>query len=308
MGDKDIANKVLVVLAGPTASGKTEVAIQLARHYHTEVVSADSRQVYREMNIGVNKPSEAQLASIPHHLISHTSIFDPYSAGHYITDALHVIYSLFARHDTVILSGGTGLYIKSIIDGFDAMPEVPQHVTEKWTAIWEQKGLQPLIESLQVLDPDYLTMVDQDNHSRLLRAVAVSDYSGRPFSSFRKGEKADRFFSVVPIVLDMPRKELYERIDQRVLNMIDKGWIREIEYLLPYRHLKALQTVGYTELFEVLDGKMSFDEGVKLIQQSTRRYAKRQLTWFRNQGEWNWIHPDHYQEMINLIETKHPLP
>ena len=296
-----MSNKLLVVIAGPTASGKTNVAISLAHHYNTEIVTADSRQVYKELNIGVGKPTAGQLAAIPHHLVSHVSIHDQYSAGHYTTDALMIIYTLFAKHDVVILSGGTGLYIKSIIEGFDTMPEVPQEVTTKWTKVWEEQGTEPLITALKELDPDYLAVVDVDNYSRLIRAVAVSDHSGQPFSSFRKGEKADRFFKVIPIVLDLPRKELYENINQRVIDMIQQGWLEEAKQLYAFRDLQALQTVGYKELFDVIEGKMSLEESIEKIQQSTRQYAKRQLTWFRHQGKWNWIHPDNINEMIQLI-------
>jgi len=303
-----MSNKLLVIIAGPTASGKTEVAIQLAKHYQTEIVSADSRQVYKELMIGVGKPSLDQLNEIPHHLIGNTSIFEHYSAGHYTTDALTVIYSLFARHDIVILCGGTGLYIKSVIEGFDSMPDVPFKVTEHWTKVWEEGGVQPLIEALKELDPDYLAVVDQENHSRLIRAVAVSDFSGKPFSSYRQGGKADRFFKVLPIVLDLPRKELYTRINNRVVEMMHKGWMEEALSLYPYRALKALQTVGYKELFEVIDNKISVEEAMIKIQQSTRRYAKRQLTWWRNQGKWNWIHPENTDEILRLIDAELLIP
>ena len=301
---KDMSNKLLVVIAGPTGSGKTETAIQLAKHYQTEIVNADSRQIYKELNIGVNKPSESQLLEVPHHLISHKSIFEHYSAGHYTTDALTILYTLFARHDIVILSGGTGLYIKSVIEGFDAMPDVPAHVTDEWTKIWETQGTQALIDALKELDPDYLDVVDQDNYSRLIRAAAVSSFSGKPFSSFRKGDKADRFFNVLPIVLDVPRKELYEKINSRVLDMMNQGWMKEAIDLYPNRHLKALQTVGYTELFEVIEGKLTPEEAIEKIQQSTRRYAKRQLTWWRHQGEWNWIHPGELGAILELVNAK----
>lgn len=296
-----MSNKLLVVIAGPTASGKTNIAISLAQHYQTEIVTADSRQVYRELNIGVGKPSADQLAAVPHHLVSHVSIHDHYSAGHFTTDALMIIYTLFAKHDIVILSGGTGLYIKSIVDGFDTMPDVPTEVTAKWTKVWEEEGTEPLITILKELDPDYLAVVDVDNYSRLIRAVAVSEHSGRPFSSFRKGEKADRFFKVVPIVIDLPRNELYERINQRVLEMMQLGWIEEAKHLYPFRDLQALQTVGYKELFEFIEGKLSLEEAIEKIQQSTRHYAKRQLTWFRHQGEWKWLPPENIKEMIQLI-------
>ena len=304
MGDKDRRNKVLVVVGGPTASGKTDVAIQLALHYNTEIVNADSRQLYTELNVGVGKPTIEQLNAVPHHLISHTSIQHPYSAGHYTTDALTIIDTLFARHDIVIVCGGSGLYIKSITEGFDAMPEVPEKLIEKWTRVWEAYGNAPLISALKEMDPDYLDIVDRDNPSRLLRAVCVSDFAGRPFSSFRKGEKSATPYDQVLIAIDLPRKELYSKIDQRVMQMINSGWLEEAKALFPYRHLKALQTVGYKELFEVIEGNMTLEEAIPVIQQSTRRYAKRQTTWFRHQGSWQWIHPESIAEMKKVIDLR----
>lgn len=304
MGDKDIPNKLLIVVGGPTASGKTNVSIELARHFQTEIVNADSRQVYKELSIGVGKPSQQQLNAVPHHLIGHATIFEPYSAGHYITDALTILYTLFARHQVVILSGGTGLYIKSVIEGFDPMPEIPDHVTEKWTRTWKEQGTGPLIEALRFMDPDYLANVDQANYARLIRAVAVSDHSGKPFSSFRSGATAERPFHVLGITLDLPRKLLYSRIDDRVNEMMTQGWLEEARQLSPYRHLKALRTLGYDELFEVVDHKLSLEKAIPAIQQATRRYAKRQLTWFRNQGEWNWMHPDDYNGILHMVEKE----
>jgi len=308
VGDKDRSNKLLVVIAGPTASGKTDTAIRLAQHYQTEIVNCDSRQVYRELNIGVGKPTPDQLKTVQHHLVGHASIFEHYSSGHYTTDALTVIHALFAKHDIVILGGGTGLYIKSVIEGFDDIPEIPPDVTSYWTKIWEEKGIEPLIDALAEMDPDYFAIVDRDNYSRLIRAVSVSAYTGKPFSSFRKGQKANRFFKVLLIALDLQRNELYHRIDQRVIEMLHRGWMEEALELYPHRNLKALQTVGYKELFEVIDGKLSLEAAIPRIQQSTRRYAKRQLTWFRNQGTWNWVHPENLQEMIRMIDESTYIP
>ncbi len=303
MNAKDIANKLLVVVGGPTGVGKTAVSIPLAQHYKTEIVNADSRQVYKELNIGVAKPSAEQLTSIPHHLISHVSIHDHYSAGHYTTDALNIIYTLFARHDVVILSGGTGLYIKSIIEGFDAMPDIPVEVTTHWTKVWELEGTFPLIRILEEVDPDYLAIVDQSNYSRLIRAVSVCKFTGKPFSSFRLGSQPERLFSIVPIVLDLPRKDLYQRINDRVLEMMKLGFLDEAKQLYPFKNLKALQTVGYKELFEVIEGLSALDEAILKIQQSTRNYAKRQLTWFRNQGRWHTMDPEDISGMIVLIDA-----
>ncbi|MEO5907102.1 MAG: tRNA (adenosine(37)-N6)-dimethylallyltransferase MiaA [Saprospiraceae bacterium] len=303
MDAKDIGNKLLVVVGGPTGIGKTTVSIQLAQHYQTEIVNADSRQVYKELDIGVAKPSTAQLSLVPHHLISHVSIHDHYSAGHYTTDALNIIYTLFARHDVVILSGGTGLYIKSVIEGFDRMPDIPVEVTNHWSKIWELEGTEPLIKILRDADPDYLAVVDQSNYSRLIRAVSVCMFTRKPFSSFRLGLQPERLFSIAPIVLDLPRNELYQRIENRVLEMVKLGLQKEAKELYPFKHLKALQTVGYKELFDVMDGLSTLEKASPKIQQSTRQYAKRQLTWFRNQGRWHTMDPGDISGMIVLIDS-----
>ncbi len=301
MSDKDRSNKLLVVIGGPTGIGKTPLAIRLARHYKTEIVSADSRQVYKELNIGVGKPSPAQLAEVPHHLIGYTSIFQHYSAGHYTRDALEILASLFDQHDIVFLTGGTGLYMKAIIEGFDQMPDVPDEVITYWAKVWQEKGNDALIHALEKYDPEYLQTVDRSNHSRMIRAVALSAHAGRPFSSFRTGQSITRPFKVLPIVLDLPRKELYSRIDQRVLNMMEKGWMEEAKSLYPHKHLKALQTVGYKELFDVIDSHLTLEEAIPLIQQATRRYAKRQMTWWRHQGEWVYVKANDKNSIIDLI-------
>ncbi len=299
-----MAHKFLVVIGGPTGMGKSEVAIQVARHFHTEIVNADSRQVYREMNIGVGKPTAEEMREIPHHLIGHISIHENYSAGQFAEDALHCFHALFQNHDIVVICGGTGLYIKAVIEGMDDFPDIPDEVTAKWTSHWHREGIGMLQTQLERLDPDYFIQVDKDNPMRLIRALAVCDYTGKTYSSFRSGQSSARPFQIIPLLLERSRDELYERINQRVLDMIASGWLQEAESLFPYRHLKALQTVGYKELFDVLDGNLKLEEAVTLIQQSTRRYAKRQLTWFRNQGEWHSFHPADVPALIGLIKQK----
>ncbi len=302
MSDKDIANKLLVVIGGSTGVGKTSMAIQLAQHYQTEIVSADSRQVYKELNIGVGKPSASQLEAIPHHLIGNASIFQNYSAGQFTTDALQILESLFSLHDIVFLTGGTGLYVKAIMEGFDPIPVVPESISQHWTQVWHEKGTKELLDTLEKIDPEYLLKVDHSNHMRLIRAIAVSVHSGKPFSSFHTKKIVSRPFRILPIVLELPREELYSRIDQRVLDMIAHGWMEEARSLYPHRQLKALQTVGYKELFDVIDGHISLEEAIPMIQQSTRRYAKRQMTWWRNQGEWNRFHPGDSSLIIKRID------
>ena len=297
-------NKLLVVIGGPTGVGKTEVAIRLAMHYKTSIISADSRQVYSELSIGVGKPTPEQMEMVPQYLIGHTSIFDHYSAGDYNRDALAILDRLFHEHDIVFMTGGTGLYIKAIMEGLDEIPDVPEEINDHWTTIWKEQGTDALVEALKKTDPDYLNTVDAANPMRLIRALAVSDASGKPYSSFRKGEKKVRTFNILPIVLELPREILYNRIDQRVLKMIEQGWVEEAKSLYPHRILKALQTIGYKELFEFLDNNISMEQAISAIQQSTRRYAKRQLTWWRHQGEWHGFSPDDVSSMIDIIDQE----
>ena len=202
------------------------------------------------------------------------------------------------------MTGGTGLYIKAIMEGFDEIPDVPDEINEHWTQIWKEQGTDVLTEALKKADPEYLDSVDAANPMRLIRALAVCDATGKPYSSFRKGEKIIRPFQILPIVLDLPREVLYHRIDQRVLEMIDQGWIEEAKSLYPHRTLKALQTVGYKEWFDFLDDKITIEDAISSIQQSTRRYAKRQLTWWRHQGEWHSFSPEDVSSIINIIDQE----
>ena len=296
-----MSNKLLVVIGGPTGVGKTDVAIRVAQHYHTEIISADSRQVYKELNIGVGKPAPDILAMVPHHMIGHVSIFEDYTVAEYTNQVLPLLDQLFLAHDIVILAGGTGLYIKSIIEGFDDIPEVENEIYDKWTSFWVENGTEALADALKKSDPVYFEKVDISNPRRMIRALAVCDSTGLPFSSFLKGEKQIRPFNILPIVLELPREELYARIDQRVLNMIDQGWEEEAKSLYRNKHLKALDTVGYKELFSYLDGHLQLDEAISTIQQSTRRYAKRQLTWWRNQGHWYSFSPNDVDSIVNVI-------
>jgi tRNA dimethylallyltransferase len=297
-----MSNKLLVVIGGPTGVGKTAAAIQLATHFQTEIISADSRQIYSELNIGVGKPTAEQLTAVPHHLIGHTSIMSSYSVGQYVKDALERLDDLYQRHDIVVLSGGTGLYIKSLLEGIDPIPQAPENITAYWTSHWKKNGTESLAKVLEKLDPEYAKTVDLSNPMRLIRALAVSESSGVPYSSYRKGVITSRQFHAIRIVLELPREELYARIDQRVVDMMNAGWLEEAKSLIHHRHLKSLQTVGYKELFEHIDGLRSLPETIAAIQQSTRRYAKRQMTWFRNQGEWVSFHPGDIASMINVIK------
>jgi tRNA dimethylallyltransferase len=292
----------VIVIGGPTGVGKTRAAINLARHFHTEIVNADSRQVYRELVIGVGRPSDAELAEAVHHLIGHVSIFDPYSAGQFAVDANNALNTILEKNTMAILCGGTGLYLRSVMEGLDVFPEIPHAITTKWTSLYAKRGIAPLVTALSQADPEYVKSVDLQNPMRLIRALAVSEFTGKPYSDFRTGEKNNPAFSFIPIELTLPRDELYRRINQRVIDMIDAGWYTEAESLYPHRRLKALQTVGYQELFDVIDGTRTLNDAIHAIQQETRRYAKRQLTWFRNQGTWRQFHPSDTAGMISLIQ------
>lgn len=299
-----MSNKLLVVIGGPTGVGKTNLAIQLALHYHSEIICADSRQIYSELNIGVGRPDEGQLNSIPHHLLGHTSIFEPYTAADFEKEALTLLDKLFEQHDVIFLTGGTGLYVKAVTEGLDAIPDVPQEINARWTQYWKENGTPALVEQLATKDPEYLEIVDKQNHMRLIRALAVCDHTGQPFSSFRTGESKKRDFKILQVVLDLPREELYNKINARVLHMMESGWLEEAMTLHPHKHLKALQTLGYQELFDFLEEKVSWSATIAAIQQSTRRYAKRQNTWWRHQGSWQSFRPDDWPSIISVIDLE----
>ena len=302
MQNNNMPDKFLIVVGGPTGVGKTKVSIDLALHYHAAIINADSRQVYSEMNIGVGKPNQEQLNIVPHHLIGHVSIHRPYSAGQYAKDAFEILENLFTKNNIVILSGGTGLYLKAIMQGLDEFPEVPDEIVNRWTSHLKSDGIEYLVHALQKMDPEYLKEVDRQNPMRLIRALAVSEATGKPYSSFRTNKSANHNFNIIPIALTLPREVLYARINQRVLDMIQQGWLEECRTLLPFKNLKSLNTVGYKELFEVQEGNMTLEAAIPKIQQSTRNYAKRQMTWWRNQGEWMNFSSDDVTAIINAID------
>ncbi len=299
-------NKTLIVVAGPTAVGKTVAAIKLAQQFNTVVVSADSRQFFREMNIGTAKPDEGELAAAKHYFINSHSISESFSVGDFEKQGLALLDELFKVHDKVILAGGSGLYIKAICEGFDDLPVADISVREKLNQQLEREGITTLQKQLQQVDPDYYTQVDLNNPQRIIRALEVFETSGKPFSSYRNATVNKRPFNIIKLALDMPREKLYERINLRVDLMVKQGLIQEVKSLLPYRELNALNTVGYSELFDYFDGKTSLDEALLLIKQNTRRFAKRQLTWFRKDKDFVWFDagaPDVIDQMAKAIET-----
>ena len=292
----------LIVLSGPTASGKTRLAVQLAQHYHTVIVSADSRQFFREMDIGTAKPDTGSLTAARHYFIDSHSIEEDYSVGQYEAEALALLHQLFRKHEVVILTGGSGLYLKAVCEGLDHFPEVPEGIRAGVEADFEAHGLAYLQEALRQADPNYYAAVDLSNPHRLMRALAVCRSSGQPFSSFRQKATAKRPFQPIYLQLQWPRAALYERIDQRVDLMLKAGLLEEARALYPQRHRTALQTVGYQELFDYFSQKTTLEEAVALIKRNSRRYAKRQLTWFRRDGFWKLFQPSELDTVKTYID------
>lgn len=282
-------NKTLYIVAGPTAVGKTAFAIELAKHFNTEIVSCDSRQIYKEISIGTAKPSEEELNAVKHHFINSHSIETLYSAGDYERDALKLLDQLFEKHDNVVMVGGTGLFVKAICEGLDHFPEIDLSIRENLNQQFEETGIEPLQEQLKKLDPEYYSKVDLSNPQRIIRALEVCIGVGQPFSSFlNKKEKVVRPFTIKKIGLEMDRAELYDRINLRVDKMIENGLLEECQNTFPHRCSNALQTVGYTEIFSYIDKSITLDEAIELVKRNTRRYAKKQLTWFKKDTEFKW--------------------
>ncbi len=299
----DFSNKKLIVLVGPTAVGKTAVAIRIAKQLKTEIISADSRQIYRELSIGTAKPSEAELSHVPHHFISSHSIHTNYDAAQFGEEAQMLIHELFKRYDYLVVCGGSGLYIKALLEGFDDIPEVADEVRDQLIEEFENKGMLWLQNKMRELDPEHFQKIDQRNPVRLMRALEVKLATGKSISAFQTSTKKEHPFTVIKIGLELDRAELYKRIDDRMDQMIALGLFEEAAQLLPYRNLNALQTVGYREIFDYLDGQYDREEAVRLLKRNSRRYAKRQLTWFKHDEEIVWFRPDQVNELLNVIQN-----
>ncbi|OUJ72848.1 tRNA (adenosine(37)-N6)-dimethylallyltransferase MiaA [Hymenobacter crusticola] len=297
------AAPTLLVVAGPTAVGKTALCVHLAQQYQTEIVSADSRQFFRELSIGTAKPTPEEMQGVPHHFINSHSISEEYNAGRFEEEALSVLAELFQRHRVVILTGGSGLYLQAVTEGLDEMPATNPEIRAALQSELQDLGLETLVAELARLDPVTYARIDRQNPQRVVRALEVTRSTGQPFSSFhaRKSE-VERPFHTVKVVLNREREELYQRIDLRVDQMIEAGLLEEVKGLLPYRHHNALQTVGYKELFDYLDGLQDWPETVRLLKRNTRHYAKRQLTWFRRDPAYTWLHPEQTENQVpNLL-------
>ena len=296
-------NNQLVTIIGPTAIGKTDLAIKIAEFYKTEIVSADSRQFYRELNIGTAKPSSSELSKIKHHLINNKSIQEQYNINDFEKDAIESINSIYKKNKVAVLVGGSGQFINSVLYGLDEIPEIDDDIRNSLYSDMDLLGIKVLQEKLKLLDPNSYDNIDIDNPRRLIRALEVTIGSGKPYSSFLKKTKKTRNFNVITIGLNQDRAELYEKINARVDNMIKDGLIDEVKELLELKNLKTLNTIGYSEVFKYIDGVYSKDECINEIKKNTRRYAKRQLTWFKSIENVKWVSPNYdLKDVLNHIE------
>lgn len=294
----------LIVVVGPTAVGKTSFCIQLAQHFNTEIISADSRQFFQEMAIGTAKPSLEEMNEVKHHFINNLSIHQNYTIADFEKHGLSLLNSLFVQFPLLILTGGSGMYVEALCEGIDAIPAVDSAIRSTLNEAYKTHGITHLQRMLQVQDPDYFDQVDQANPQRLMRALEVCLGTGKPFSSFRKKKTKQRPFNIIKIGLELPREVLYERINQRMDNMVEDGLFDEARRLFPLRHLNALQTVGYKEIFGYLEGQYDKEETIRLLKRNSRRYAKRQMTWFKKDEQILWFSPEEFDSVVDTIKSK----
>jgi tRNA dimethylallyltransferase len=296
-------NKTVIIIAGPTAVGKTSVAIEVAKHLGAEIISADSRQCYKELKIGVARPSEEELAAVTHHFVASHSIHQKVTVATFEEYALAKAAALFQKHDVIVMVGGTGLYKKAFCEGMDEIPEVPLELHTQIITDYNEKGLEWLQREVENKDPQFWQRGETQNPQRLMRALEVVQATGQSILHFRKGGKKHRNFNIIKLALEVPKESLHSNINHRVDKMIAEGLLQEVQSLLPYQHLNALQTVGYKELFPYYNNKSSLKEAVEVIRQNTRQYAKRQLTWFKKDKEYTWSYPD-AELVIELLKKK----
>ena len=296
-------NKYLIVIAGPTASGKTATSIQVAKALGTEIISADSRQFYKELPIGTAAPTPKEQSEIQHYMIHNLNVEDKYDVADYEKDVLTLLKKLFINHDTVVLTGGSGLFIDAVCKGLDSIPDITEETRNKVNKLYQEGGLTALQNEVQRLDPEYYNIVDKYNPRRLQRAVEVCYQTTLPYSSFRNNTAKVRDFKIIKVALLWERNELISRINQRVENMISEGLLGEAKAMYPKRHLNSLNTVGYKELFEYFDGKASLNEAIEHIKINTRQYAKRQMTWLRKNNDYQWFTINEIPDMINYIKS-----
>lgn len=296
--------KTLIVIAGATGSGKTDLSIAIAHHYAAPIISTDSRQFYRGIPIGTAQPDKEQLQAVEHHFIASHDLKQDFNCGAYEQEALARLEQLFLKHDYVVAVGGSGLYIKALCEGMDSLPEADMALREELQQQLKSEGVDAMAERLRELDPAYYEVVDRKNPARVVRALEVCLQTGKPYSSLRTGERRERPFNIVKIATDMDRAVLYERIDHRVDIMIEQGLEQEARAVYHLRELNSLQTVGYREMFDYFDGTITLEEAIELIKRNSRRYAKRQMTWLRRDEEFAWFNPAEREKIIEYIDTK----
>lgn len=294
--------KTLIVILGPTGVGKTELCLRVAEFFHIPIINADSRQIFREIPIGTAAPNATQQARVQHFFVGNHSIEDYYSASMYEQDALAVISELFKSHDFALMTGGSMMYIDAVCNGIDDIPTIREDIRNEMKRRFQEQGLEPLLEELKQLDPDHYDMVDKNNYRRVIHALEICRQTGKTYTSFRVGEKKQRPFQILKIGLNRNREELYQRINARVDEMMKQGLLDEVKSMYLKRDLNSLNTVGYKELFNYLDGIWSLEEAVERMKGNTRRYCRKQLTWFKRDQSIHWFHPDEFDEIIHLIE------
>lgn len=296
--------KALIAVIGPTAVGKTDICIRLAQHFNTPIINADSRQIYKELNIGTASPSPKEKRQAKFLFVDKLSVSDYYSAARYEQDALEAINRIFTDHDITVLSGGSMMYVDAVTKGIDDIPTIDDATRTFMRERLEKEGLEPLVKELGILDPDYYKAVDRKNVRRIVHALEICYATGKPYSSFRTNSSKSRPFKIIKVGLSRPRHELYEKINARVDNMFEEGLLDEAQKLYPLRHLNALNTVGYNELFRFFDGTMTLSEAKEKIKRNTRVYAKKQITWYKRDEAISWFHPDEYTSILKFISKE----
>ena len=291
----------LIVITGPTAVGKTQLTLELAQYYGIPVINADSRQIYKELKIGTAAPTEEQMRQAQHYFVGSKSISDYYNASMYEQEVLKLLESLFATSPVQMLSGGSMMYIDAVCNGIDDIPTIREDIRTEMKRRYEEEGLEALCEDLKRLDPEHYESVDRQNYRRVIHALEICYQTGKTYTSFRKQTKKERPFNIIKIGLNRDREELYSRINQRVDDMMAQGLLDEVRAMAPYREVNALNTVGYKELFDYMDGRWPLEEAIERIKGNTRRYARKQLTWYKRDENIRWFHPDQQQDILNYI-------
>ena len=294
----------LIVLIGPTGVGKTELSLSIAEHFNTCILSADSRQLYNDLKIGTAAPTPSQLARVPHHFVGTLKLTDYYSAAQYEADVLEKLEELFKHNDTVVLTGGSMMYVDAVCKGIDDIPTVDQETRELMLKRYEEEGLETLCAELKILDPEYYQIVDLKNPKRVIHALEICYMTGKTYTSFRTQKQKERPFRIIQIGLTRDREELYDRINRRVDEMMEEGLLEEAKTVYPFKHLNSLNTVGYKEIFNYLDGEWSLEFAIEKIKQNSRIYSRKQMTWFKRNPDIQWFHPDQKEEIMNYINDQ----